>query len=314
MATSDPHHQFTALIQELLDKCEEFKMVYQKPADGAADDAEIECSLNFTLSDGAEAPRMVDGAPGDAAVGGAVGFEAEPATAADGSGNTGQHSDGTEPDGRQNPASFGCPNRDCNREFETKHGRRIHYSKAHQPATFQAQSAPADAALYKNPEVLRKIYDEDESFAEMAAKLEADVSASTVRRHMINFGIHEPTSYDTTERAGNASADARDARDEEEDDDGTRQLDTALERMLDELGIDPSLSVEEVTDAILESETLHETSNRLDLDQEQTRDLLLRMDVLDAVFGRLNDKERHDVPTEEVETRIRESLSQAPAT
>lgn len=63
------------------------------------------------------------------------------------------------------------------------------------------ESVPA----YRDPERLRAVYEAHDSFPAMTEALDVDVTPQTVRRHMIEHGIHEP-------RAG---AEARDGDDDE---------------------------------------------------------------------------------------------------
>jgi hypothetical protein len=57
---------------------------------------------------------------------------------------------------------------------------------------------------YEDTEYLRHLYESCSTFAEMSWQIDMDVSAETVRRYMIQAGIHDPNSYDTT-AAGDAS-------------------------------------------------------------------------------------------------------------
>lgn len=45
---------------------------------------------------------------------------------------------------------------------------------------------------YQDPERLAAVYDEDATFEEMRQELGVEVTAQTVRKYMINHGIHEP--------------------------------------------------------------------------------------------------------------------------
>jgi hypothetical protein len=57
---------------------------------------------------------------------------------------------------------------------------------------------------YDDEPYLRALYDACETFVEMSDRIPMDVSAETVRRYMIEAGVHEPDSYDT--RAGDDEA------------------------------------------------------------------------------------------------------------
>jgi hypothetical protein len=52
-----------------------------------------------------------------------------------------------------------------------------------------AESRPA----YRDPDELRAVYDPERTFPEMTDDLGVDVTAQTVRKYMIEYGIHDPT-------------------------------------------------------------------------------------------------------------------------
>ncbi|NHN58566.1 MULTISPECIES: hypothetical protein [Halorussus] len=56
---------------------------------------------------------------------------------------------------------------------------------------------------YRDPDQLEAVYEKYDTFAEMTDALEVDVTSQTVRRYMIQHGIHEPAS-----RSGPTSADS----------------------------------------------------------------------------------------------------------
>lgn len=55
---------------------------------------------------------------------------------------------------------------------------------------------------YEDTEYLRSLYEVSDNFAEMSQRIVMDVSSETVRRYMIEAGIHEPKTYDTVEGDG----------------------------------------------------------------------------------------------------------------
>jgi hypothetical protein len=60
---------------------------------------------------------------------------------------------------------------------------------------------------FRDTELLREVYEDCDTFAEMVDAIGMDVTAETVRRYMIDHGIHRPDSYDTgDDTAGNDSA------------------------------------------------------------------------------------------------------------
>lgn len=59
------------------------------------------------------------------------------------------------------------------------------------------ESAARDASMddlprYRDPEELAAVYDPNATFEEMKTALDVDVTAQTVRKYMIEYGIHEP--------------------------------------------------------------------------------------------------------------------------
>ena len=51
---------------------------------------------------------------------------------------------------------------------------------------------------YEDRAYLRAIYREYDTFSEMRAVIDMDVSTETVRRYMIDVGVHDPNSYETS--------------------------------------------------------------------------------------------------------------------
>jgi hypothetical protein len=129
---------------------------------------------------------------------------------------------------------------------------------------------------------LRRLYERCDTFAAMTRLFETDVSAETVRRYMIEAGVHDPDSYATDE------ADA-----------------TAEDLPVDGADVPDDLTVGAVADAVVDARTTYEVSRRVGLDLDQTRDLLRRLDLLDLVTARIDAAPDHRASTEEVAARIR---------
>ncbi|MFB6252090.1 MAG: hypothetical protein ABEI27_10480 [Halobellus sp.] len=66
---------------------------------------------------------------------------------------------------------------------------------------------------YEDTAYLRRLYETCETFDEMSERIEMDVSAETVRRYMIDAGVHSPRSY-TLDEAGMSRADSEDVEKE----------------------------------------------------------------------------------------------------
>ena len=71
---------------------------------------------------------------------------------------------------------------------------------------------------HRNPNRLREVYEENDTFAEMTEALGVDVTPQTVRHHMIQHGIHEPSSHSLSRESG-----ARDQVREKEEYDGSTE-------------------------------------------------------------------------------------------
>ena len=72
---------------------------------------------------------------------------------------------------------------------------------------------------FRDPDLLADVYDSCDTFAEMTDALGMDVSPETVRRYMIDHGIHEPDSYDTgSEGTGDGQTGDGDTGDEDASD------------------------------------------------------------------------------------------------
>lgn len=48
-------------------------------------------------------------------------------------------------------------------------------------------------AAYKDPEALRAVYEQHDTFPEMTEALDVEVTSETVRRHMVKYDIHDPS-------------------------------------------------------------------------------------------------------------------------
>lgn len=146
---------------------------------------------------------------------------------------------------------------------------------------------------YEDVEYLQRVYDSCETFTEMSRVLEMEVAAETVRRYMIEAGVHVPTSYDT--------------KSSERNDDGV-----ATEPFVaDGGGLPDDVRTPDVIDAVVDSVTLYEVGRRLDLDQQSTRALLERLDLSEFVPRRLPTGPEQELSHEEVARRIRQCIPAA---
>ncbi|AUV82369.1 hypothetical protein C2R22_12545 [Salinigranum rubrum] len=210
-----------------------------------------------------------------------------------------------------------CTHPDCDRTFDTARGMKIHRTKAH-PLS-ELVDGERERAVHRDPDVLARVYDEHDTFAEMTAALDVDVGAQAVRKQMIRHGIHEPGAKDedtTDERtvdstgehteddgARDQSASAASDVDEMEEVDETDGVepdvglssgadaplddDTPVADRLPDLDLPGSLSTQDLLTAVEEANTLYDVQRALDLDQKTTRDVLTEYDLLELVSGRV---------------------------
>ncbi|SFS98579.1 hypothetical protein [Halostagnicola kamekurae] len=189
-----------------------------------------------------------------------------------------------------------------------------------------------DLPPYDDVEYLACLYDSFDTFTAMAEVLEMDVASETVRRYMIDAGIHEPTSYETNasdeddattdgsetttgQQNGTAAEDRKPATDGEPDRPATADDSAASvpekQLLADGIGLPEDVEINELMDALESSMTLHDVTRNLSLERGRTRELLEQLNLLDLVMKRVYDS---DEPTRhpsrnEIADRIRESVT-----
>ncbi len=200
-----------------------------------------------------------------------------------------------------------CPVADCDATFESDHGMKIHRTKVHGDET--DGSDPATPA-YRDPDRLREVYDDCDSFTEMREALETDVSAQTVRRQMIAHGIYEPDCGEGSSGDGDreicdeGEADASDDPSTE----STSGDDPSEERSeLETIELPEGVTVADLKAGVCGAKTLYDVQQRFDLDREEAMQLLERYELLEVVHGRVSDRDRRkEVDEDEITRRILE--------
>lgn len=144
---------------------------------------------------------------------------------------------------------------------------------------------------YKDPDRLAAVYEEHESFPELREALGGDVSAQTVRRHMIDHGIHVPESANTVEEP---------PPDEPGSDDGATTI-------ADGIGLPEGVLLHDVKATVLEARTMDDVESSLDIDRDRAKRLLSELNLIDLVGGRLADEADRPGTAEEIDRRIREA-------
>lgn len=142
--------------------------------------------------------------------------------------------------------------------------------------TERSQTA-TDLPLHRNQSRLTRLYHMHETFGEIAESIEEDVSAETIRRYMIEHGIHEPGAK-TPEPQEQPSI------------------------LADGMGL--SRSVDEIIEAVSRANTVYDVQRRLDLDREQTTSVLQELDLIDLVTGRITEANHRDERDREIRQRL----------
>lgn len=173
---------------------------------------------------------------------------------------------------------------------------------------------------YEDTAYLQRLYDTSDTFAEMSRRIEMDVAGETVRRYMIDAGVHTPSSYETaTDESATGEADVEEASETataagqsettsvETPVDGSRLPDEQL--VTDGIGLPEEIRIEDVAEAVTVSSTVYDVQRRLDLEGEQTWELLQQLDLLDLLVGRISDGRERSISYESVTDRIRRSTA-----
>lgn len=176
--------------------------------------------------------------------------------------------------------------------------------------------------LYKDTEYLKRLYESYDTFSEMNQKIEIDVASETVRRYMIEAGIHTPTSYNvaTDEEQADERLSTADGTGTEtetvpttpETPQSPSETDDSMETVSDELlvtdgiGLPENLQIEDVVDAVVDSVTVYEVQQHLDLERQRTQQLLEQLNLLNLVMRRMTDNPEQAATYEEVVSRIRQ--------
>ncbi|MGM0605561.1 MAG: hypothetical protein ACQETB_07805 [Halobacteriota archaeon] len=142
-----------------------------------------------------------------------------------------------------------------------------------------------DVPPFRDPDLLQTVYESCDTFAEMRAELGMDVTPETVRRYMIDHGIHEPNSYKT-------NPDRVDAR--------------SQVVLTDGIGLPENVTVERLIETVKRSRTIYEVKQELNMEQAAARELLRELNLLDLVVGRLTRENEREIRREDVIERLRE--------
>jgi hypothetical protein len=199
-----------------------------------------------------------------------------------------------------------CDRPDCDARFGSADALTVH--------RFAAHDLP-DEPLHRHEPALEAAYRAYDSFPRMADALGVDVTPQTVRRNMIDGGIHDPASpgpevgstdeqpsseEDRAVTDGSGAAAGPDSRASGAPDGGPTAGEPAAgtrdagDDAGHEDGADPPSEsvVEGVTaatlrEAVVEGGSLRAAAERLDRGRDETRELLSELGLLDLVHGRV---------------------------
>lgn len=178
---------------------------------------------------------------------------------------------------------------------------------------------PTDDAqpAYKDPDRLREVYAEYDSFTEMTEALGVDVTAQTVRRNMMKEGIHTPETTDSTATDEDAEATETAQSDRDRTETGRAEADDAVadgvgevtpaDEEFSDVDLPEGISPADVSEAVTNSSSLHGVQMALDIEIAEARSLLQELGVLQYVSGRLSDRDVDPDPVE-IEEQIQDSL------
>ena len=165
-----------------------------------------------------------------------------------------------------------------------------------------------DVPPFRDPELLAEVYESCDTFAEMTEAIGMDVTAETVRRYMIDYGIHQPNSYDTGGDEEDAESEA--AGELESPSAGGEEDDSPVV-LADGIGLPDDVTVETLIETVRSSNTLYEVARDIGLEREEALDTLRELDLLDLVVGRLATQDRRDIEREDVIERLRTTSAAA---
>ena len=267
--------------------------------------------------------------PGDADAGGR---EAE--VAADGGGVDGADDDDRERDGTVD--SGGGDGRTAEAKNAVRVGDDVSLDDDTRERGSVSSPSARDVPPFRDPDLLAEVYESCETFAEMTDALGMDVTSETVRRYMIEHGIHEPTPYrrrateaqsadgtaadgddadepqpastaDVAESVGADTTTAGDATDTLENEPSVTEIAHVEDPVVlaDGIGLSEEIDVDTLIDAVRRSRTIYELKQEIGVDRADAVATLREYDLLDLVVGRLSSDGQNEVTREEVVERLR---------
>lgn len=160
-----------------------------------------------------------------------------------------------------------------------------------------------DVPPFRDPDLLAEVYASCDTFSEMTDEIGMDVTAETVRRYMIEHGIHEPNSYDTTDRTGTNTSDENGPQETMVDTD--EETDQVV--LADGIGLPDDVTVETLIETVKRSNTIYEVKQNVGIERQDALEMLRELNLLDLVVGRLATEAERDISRDEIVERLREA-------
>jgi len=171
------------------------------------------------------------------------------------------------------------------------------------PAAVRDESVPP----YDDVPYLRRLYETHDTFTAMSEAIEMDVSSETVRRYMIEAGVHDPSSYDIVDDGDEEDGSGVDSAPQPPETADDPMEDVPDEQLVtDGIGLPEGIRIEDVADAVVDSMTVYEVSRKLGLERHRTKELLKQLNLIDLAMRRVDADPERAVSYEEVADRIRQ--------
>jgi hypothetical protein len=161
---------------------------------------------------------------------------------------------------------------------------------------------------YQDPDRLREVYDEYDTFPAMTDALDVDVTAQTVRSNMIQQGIHEPKTNGTDTDAGESDTEDDAQQSEREVEDSFENEEEVV--LSDGMGLPAGMTLDEFKTAVHTSRSFLDVQRELGGDRDYTYRILKELNLIDLVHGRLSKKAEREPSLKEIESRIQQSTTQ----
>lgn len=160
-----------------------------------------------------------------------------------------------------------------------------------------------DVPPFRDRELLAEVYESCDTFAEMTDALGMDVTAETVRRYMVDHGIHQPNSYDTGE-SDETETGASTVEPEAEPEPEPAPTPPVV---ADGIGLPDDVTVETLIETVKRSNTIYEVRRDIGIEHDDALEMLRELNLLDLVVGRLATEAERDISHDEIVDRLRQA-------